>query len=210
MMLTCLYFAVCTTLLVANNFDQDFIEENYYLPFHYTEFWGAFAFTLIEAFILVSADVLKVESIWQKLQLLLVGVNIVGSMVAALLFSFAPYLFERDAHFIEYSIQVTITAANFIFIFNSPRKKADVGSGSRSFGFWFQVILNIVLLFMAVLKILFYTSVISSEFGPERASHYFEFIGEMVNSAWAFIFAVRAFFKLSDSQKEHDARLKTN
>lgn len=59
MILICIYFACVTTLLAANNFDQDFIEANYFLPFHYTEFWTAFLFTLLEAFILVSADVMK-------------------------------------------------------------------------------------------------------------------------------------------------------
>ncbi len=40
--------------------------ENYYLPFHYTEFWSAFLFTLVEAFTLMSAGVISFDTKWRK------------------------------------------------------------------------------------------------------------------------------------------------
>ncbi len=60
--LALIYFAVATTLLAANFNDQEFIEANYFLAFHYTEFWSAFLFTLVEAFIFVSAGMFGFES----------------------------------------------------------------------------------------------------------------------------------------------------
>jgi hypothetical protein len=59
----------------------------------------------------------------------------------------------------------------------------------------------------SILKLLFYTSVIATEMEPERASHFFEFTGEMVNSAWAFIFALQVFAKLSNAQEHHNLLL---
>jgi hypothetical protein len=42
----------------------------------------------------------------------------------------------------------------------------------------------------------------------ERSAHFFEFTGEMANSAWAFVFALSIFLKLSKTQADHNARLK--
>jgi hypothetical protein len=102
--LALIYFGVAATLLGGNSFEQDFIEENYYLIFHYTEFWSAFLFTLVEAFILVSADVITFDSMLQRLVLVVVALNVVSSFVAALLFTFMPIVFERPSHYIEVSV----------------------------------------------------------------------------------------------------------
>ena len=58
MLLILIYFGVATTLLAANFQPQEVIEEDFYLPFHYAEFWSAFLFTVLEAFILYTSDVL--------------------------------------------------------------------------------------------------------------------------------------------------------
>lgn len=103
------------------------------------------------------------EGFWGKLQLILVGLNIVGTLIAALLFTFAPAIFERPAHYCEYAVQVTITSANYIFIFNAPKKK---GQRHRGIAFWAQLALNTLLVGMAIVKILFYVSVIPADMGP--------------------------------------------
>ena len=198
--LTLIYFGVASTLLAANFNDQEFIEERFRLPFHYTEFWSAFLFTLVEAFIIVSAD-LAFKSMIEIGMVVVVGINVVTSIMAALIFTFEPDTFERTAHFIEYSSQITVTCANFIFIWNSrelsSRKVVYAQYGFASF-----------LLIMAVLKFVFYTDAISVPMGGERSSHFFEFIGEMCNSLWAFIFALFQFVSLSKAQLQHDHRLK--
>lgn len=198
--LALIYFGVATTLLVANFNEQDFIEENYFAPFHYTEFWSAFLFTLVEAFILVSAD-LTFESWFEVLLVCVVGVNLVSAFVAALLFSFAPHLFERPAHYIEYASQITVTLANYVFIIRGTADSTRLSIG-------LQMGFATLLLFMAIFKVLFYVEVFPVPMGGERASHFFEFTGEMANSMWAFIFALKQFVELSKVQRRHDTSLK--
>ncbi len=133
--------------------------------------------------------------------MVVVASNIVTSFVAALLFTFAPEHFERPAHYIEYASQITVTLANFAFILPGYRE-------TKKSIFVVTVALQCALLASAILKLLFYTSVIYSDIGPERASHFFEFTGEMVNSMWAFIFAFAVFLRLTKSQELHDTSLK--
>ena len=199
--LTLIYFGVACTLLGANFNDQEFIEEHYYLPFHYAEFWSAFLFTLVEAFIFVSAGVFGFTTWFQRIFMVIVASNVVSSLVAALLFTFSPEFFERPAHYVEYASQITVTLANFIFIF--PNRKSY-----KPLVFAFSFVLACVLLVCAILKLIFYVDLIATEVGPERASHFFEFTGEMVNSLWAFIYALTVFMSLSASQERHSLNLK--
>ena len=51
------YLGLVTSLLCANNFDQDTVIEPYYfLPFHMYEFWGNAYFSLVEGYVLLVAD----------------------------------------------------------------------------------------------------------------------------------------------------------
>lgn len=122
MLLVIIYFGVATTLLGANFNSQEFIEENYFLAFHYAEFWSAFLFTLVEAFILVTAGVFGFKTKLQKVFLLLIAGNIVTSLVSALIFTFEPEHFERIAHYIEYGSQILVTSTNFVFILPSRKQ----------------------------------------------------------------------------------------
>lgn len=207
MALTLVYFGVACTLFGANFLSQDFIEANFYLAFHYAEFWSAFLFTLLEAFILVESGIFGVSS-WMELAMLgVVGLNIVSSFVAALLFTFSPETFERPSHYVEYASQITVTLANFIFIARSPsRKKLK----STKYRVWLavQIAFASVLFVASIIKVLVFTSVIETAIEPERAAHFFEFTGEMVNSLWAFFFALTLFKKLAESQKDHENLLK--
>jgi hypothetical protein len=207
MFLIVIYFAVCATLLGANCQEQSVIEATYYLPFHMVEFWGAFIFAVLEAFILVTIEVLSLAD--NKLAGLLVGLNVVAAFVAALLFSFSPQLYEVPAHYIEYSVQITLTGANFIFIFVLPMATKD----NPMWKMWArfrvaEVVVVAVLLLCAILKLLFYTSVIPVGMGPERASHFFEFTGEMANSVFAFAFSFILYLDLTLRQREHDEKMK--
>jgi hypothetical protein len=198
--LTVIYFGVAATLLGANFNDQEFIEANYYLPFHYAEFWSAFLFTLVEAFILISAGVFTFKTSIEGVFMLIVGLNVASSLVAALLFTFAPFIFERPAHFIEYGSQITVTLANFIFILHHrPSSKVSL---------IIQLSIASIMVVVSILKIIFYTDTITVEMGPERASHFFEFTGEMANSAWAFVFAFSQFARLTKLQEAHNQKLK--
>jgi hypothetical protein len=129
------------------------------------------------------------------------------------------------SHYIEYGSQILVTTSNFIFILPS-RKTTKKG------WFVFQVVLasclvvarfaskkfcSLLDLFLciffvsfvcnSILKLVFYTDTIMTEIGPERSSHFFEFTGEMVNSMWAFIFALKVFATLSAAQDRHNTML---
>lgn len=45
-------------------------------------------------------------------------------------------------------------------------------------------------LVIACFKLLIYGEVIETEMGGERAAHFFEYIGEMMNDVFAFIFTL--------------------
>jgi hypothetical protein len=183
------------------NSDEDIIHEKFYVPFHYTEFWAAFLFTLVEAFILVSAGIFSFKRLLDKLMMLVVGFNVVASFVAALIFTFEPHLFEEIAHYIEYGAQITITLANFIFIIQTKKEVSRLALGA-------QLTFAVILVIMAILKLLFFTGAIYSPMGGERSSHFFEFTGEAANSLWAFVYALQQFLVLTDSQERHNDSLK--
>lgn len=91
MFLIITFMGVNLGLLGTNFKSQNFIEENYYVPFHVLEFWAVFAFTITEAFLLVVTESLNWGS---KLRCLLVFVNILGSLTAALIMSMDPEVYE--------------------------------------------------------------------------------------------------------------------
>jgi hypothetical protein len=205
-LLVVMYFGVSTALLIANCLDQTVIEENYTLPFHLAEFWSQFLFAILEAFILVAANILDVGSVGKFFQLLLVALNVILTLVAALLFTFSPLLFERPAHYIEYAAQITITMANFVFIFKLGDSKSIKWKRFRVV----EIVVVSILLVMAIIKLLLFIPVIHSDIGAERSSHFLEFIGEMGNAMFAFTFAFLLFLDLKNTEKIHDQDLRSN
>jgi hypothetical protein len=199
MLLILVYFGVASSLLGANCLSQTVIESELYIPFHMAEFWSAFLFALLEAFILLASNVLSVESTWQKLQVLLVGFNVVATLTPALLFIYSSELLEVPAHYMEYGAQITIAATNFIFI---SQQVAGSSNSWRKFRVM-EFVFAMVVFAMAILKLLFFVPLIEVEMEAERASHFFEFIGEMANSLFALLFAFLMFLDLERRIKEH-------
>jgi hypothetical protein len=202
MLLVVMYFGVSAALLGANFYDQTVIEKNYLLPFHMAEFWSQFIFAILEAFILVAANILDVGTIGKFSQLMLVALNIVLTLVGALLYTFSPLLFERPAHYIEYVVQITLTLANFIFIFQIDCKTINW----RRFRV-IEILVATVLLILGILKLFLFIPVIHTSISPERSSHFFEFIGEMGNAMFAFSFAFLLFLDLKNVEKQHNLDL---
>jgi hypothetical protein len=169
------------------------------------EFWGAFIFAVLEAFILVSIEVLDPGK--NMLPALLIGINIIGTLVAALLFSFSPELYEVPSHFIEYGVQITITATDFLFIFLLPNMTdSPIGKLWTRFRV-VEIVAVSIFLVASILKFFFYTGLIACDMEPERAAHFFEFTGEMANSIFAFAFAFFLYLDLQARQRQHDAEL---
>ena len=90
-----IYIGVQVGLLAANFKDQNFIDTHYYLPFHLAEFWAVFIFVTSEAFILISAEILNLQS---TLQMSLLVFNIIVTLMVAILFTLYPDFYEVPAH----------------------------------------------------------------------------------------------------------------
>lgn len=85
---TLIYLSIQIALFGLNWQDQDFIEANYYLPFHLLEFWAIFAFTVIEAFVLIQSGFLHVHGDWiQNVQIALVWFNVLFTCIVAIIFN---------------------------------------------------------------------------------------------------------------------------
>ncbi len=186
-----IYFFCCLALLIANCQDPDIIELKYNVPFHMLDFWGSFGFALIEAAILVIADMVTIGS----MRYFIVAVNIGTTLIAAILFSFNPEFWEVPCHWIEFSAQIFITLSDILFIFHQFKKTENVLYKYRYYE------LGLVLFFAcsAVTKLLVYGDVISLGIDGEQAAHFFEYCGEMVNALFAFVFTFVMYKECNDN-----------
>ena len=201
------YIGLVVALLFANNFDQDTIIEKYYfLPFHMYEFWGGVYFALVEGYVLLVADdsFLLMDRTSQSILVNLLSINIVSSTVAAALFTLDPEIFEVPSHFIEYATQLTITFIDAFFMF-LPRNGSTTQRDRKKMGNWFPLPVQkayfVVLVLADICKFLLYTDVIPTEIGNERSSHYVEFIVELLNSLWAFVYIKDLYMQTLRQQK---------
>jgi hypothetical protein len=111
------YVGIQVGLFAANFLDQDVIESLYYGPFHYLEFWAVFAFTTLEAYTLVSVDVVDLSNALQSGVLMF---NIIITLLVAIMFSLWDG-YEVPAHYIEYSVQILISMVDVFFVFQVLR-----------------------------------------------------------------------------------------
>lgn len=64
------------------------------------DFWGAFVFALCEGLVLLMTGIVQLKDF----KIYLIIVNIGGTLIALILFTFDPDFFEVISHWIEYSI----------------------------------------------------------------------------------------------------------
>jgi hypothetical protein len=187
-------FFCCSTLLIANFQSPEVIEKYYDLPFHLLDFWGSFGFALIESAILVLADMVIIGSY----RYFIITFNIGATLIAAILFSFNPEFWEVPCHWIEYSAQIFITLSDVLFIFHQFKKTENILYKYRYYELGFVLFFSLA----AVIKLLVYGNVIYLGLDPEKASHFFEFIGEMFNSVFAFVFTMLIYNECQENFKE--------
>ena len=199
MFLSLLYIGLNLALLIANFHPQDFIEANYYLPFHLAGFWGVFLFSMLEAIILISTDIISWSNISQAMLIL---VNVMVSFSTAVLFSMDPKTFEVVCHYMEYSVQILISGVNVIFVmsyFRHPDPK-DVGFKLRHV----EIILAILVLKLSIVTLVIYSGVFTSiSMGPERAAHFCEFTNEICNGLFTLAYAGRYFTSVRNQIQDH-------
>jgi hypothetical protein len=176
-------------LLFANFHSQKYIEENYYLPFHLSEFWAVFIFTTLEAYILVITNTVELNS---TLRAFLVFFNVVSTFSCALMFTLDPHTFEVPAHYFEYSLQILITCVNFFFISSTDTKYLYV---QRSIAFG--------VLALSVMQICIYSGLVETGIEPERAAHFCEFSNEIFNGLFALGYSISIFQRFHNDVKMH-------
>ncbi len=209
-----LYLGLNLSLLAANFQDQEFIEENYYLPFHLLEFWAVFVFSVIEAFVLHSVGLLQFEgSLFQKTQTVLVWSNILFTMMTAVLFSLYPPFYEVPAHYMEYSAQILLTIVNFVFIFGNNPTQNDPAeepiSKTAKVNKYALIVLASFSVLLSLLQLLVYSDAIKTQIGGERAGHFIEFSVESLNAVIVIFFTLQKYRIISKQLDEKYVSLAT-
>eukprot|EP00013_Stygamoeba_regulata_P000558 CAMPEP_0177633940 /NCGR_PEP_ID=MMETSP0447-20121125/3107_1 /TAXON_ID=0 /ORGANISM="Stygamoeba regulata, Strain BSH-02190019" /LENGTH=282 /DNA_ID=CAMNT_0019135637 /DNA_START=164 /DNA_END=1010 /DNA_ORIENTATION=- len=209
--LVLLYVGLNVALLGVNFESQEFIEENYYTAFHMAAFWGVFAFTLLEAFILISTETVHwwvgADISWlHRVQSLVILFNVMFSFATAVLFSMFPEEFEVPAHYMEYSVQVLITAVNLFFVVDQTRDANPNGLIYRLRYVEFTVAL--LVLALSVLQILIFSGAIPTTIEAERAAHFCEFTNEIFNGLFALMYAILAYTNVRKTIVHHYKEMK--
>jgi hypothetical protein len=184
-----LYIGLNAALLGANFKSQDFIELFYFSSFHLTAFWSVFGFTLLEAFILISTDILSWSN---KLQTLLVLFNVMSTFATATLFTFDPHEFEVPAHYMEYTVQILISGVNIIFLQSYMNRNGDPESMVYKLRY-LEMTVALLVLGLSMLTLVLYTGVIPLKIESERAAHFCEFTNEIFNGIFALAYAISCF-----------------
>lgn len=198
------YVGLNAGLLGANFADQDFIEENYYLVFHMLSFWGVFAFTLLEAFILIISDTVLFN--WKhKSQSVLILFNVLFTFATAILFSIFPEKYETPSHYMEYSVQILISTVNGIFVWNYIKSK----STDNVFYRYRYLELSVAgcVIGLSVLQLIIFSGRIHTGPGAERSAHFCEFVNEIFNGLFALFYATLTYMDLRDRTAEHVAEM---
>lgn len=199
------FLAVNLALFGLNFRDQEFIEEHYYLPFHVLEFWAVFAFTMIEAFVLLSTNTLPINgTLIQRLQIGIAFFNVLFTFIVAIIFSMDPEEYEVPAHYMEYSVQIPITIINFVFVLNSPVAKNNASILRYRY---IEIGLALVTFVVSIFQIVIYAEAIETAMEGERAAHFFEFVLESVNAAFVLWFAGLMYTKLDKDCETHYANM---
>jgi hypothetical protein len=177
-----IYFFNCLTLFILNCQSMDIISEKYEIPFHMLDFWGSFIFTLIEGCILINSNIITIESP----RFLIVAFNIGTTLLAAILYSCNTQYWEVPAHWIEYFAQICIVLSDLIFIFHQFKNTENILYKYR----YYETIIIFILFIFNFLKFLLYGEVIYVGFPGEQSAHFIEFLGEIINAVFAFLFTI--------------------
>lgn len=198
-----LYIGLNLSLFIANFQEQDFIEENYYKIFHFTSFWGLFAFTLVEALVLITTGLVS----WKNRLLSgFILFNVLMTFATALLLTFNISFFEVTAHYMEYSVQVTISAVNLIFL-NTYVQSSSSTSVVYKFRNVEAVVLWLVLVF-SIFQLSLFAGYPTPKIGSERAAHFAEYTTEMFNGSFTLLFAALSYSDVAVQLEAHEEATK--
>jgi len=208
-----LYIGIQFGLSAANFVSQETIEAKYTIPFHLLEFWAVFSFTLLQSFILIATGVVTWTDAINRVQFILLIINIISTLIAAILVSLSLEMYEVPAHYLEYSIQILISLIDFIFIFNTkekapPQEETEDEKAQKKGCFIFKIIFAICSVITAILILIIYADGFSTGIEPERAAHFGEYLNEILNACFLFWFSLVKYNELNDEQDQNENRLR--
>lgn len=175
-----LFFFLSCCLLIGNSQKEEIIKDNFKVYLLIVSFWGGFGFALIEASILLYAELVQIVS----LRYLIIAFNTGTTLISALLFSIDPDYWSNIAHWIEYSAQFSITLLDILFIFHHFQHRKNILYRYR----YYELALVIFFSILGIFKILAFGEYINFGIGGWQAAHFFEYTGDIVNSFFAFVF----------------------
>lgn len=199
-----IYVGMNVGLLGANFQDQDFIEEHYYRVFHMLAFWSVFVFTVLEAFILLTAEVM-LFNYQNALQSSIVLFNVLFSFATAILFTIYPDRYEVPAHWMEYSVQILISSVSLLFVWNyiSANEKQNIFFRFR----YVELVAAVLIILLSILQLIIYSGRMHLKIGAERAAHFCEFVNEIFNGLFALFYAIVTYQQFRKRLNEHYERL---
>ena len=193
------YIGVFFGLLSVNFKDQEFIETNYYKPFHLLSFWAIFVFTILETLILLLS-----ENIKNPLQIFVLFFDIVVTLSIAIMFTMYPEEYEEVAHYMEYSVQILISSVNYFFIFNMMYGRIKAKSKNK-FLYVLQgieIIVATLTIILSIFQLIFYSGAITTNMSKERVAHFCEFVNEILNGLFALIYSLSVYKLINGDLKK--------
>ena len=192
-----MFLGLNVALMAANCKSQQFIEENYFTTFHMASFWGVFAFTMLEALVLIATDVISWDN---RVLSSIILFNVMASFATAFLFSFHPRAFEVVSHYIEYTVQLLITGVNLVFVINYTRSANPQAMVYRLRNI--EIGVAIFGLILSILTLIIFTGAIPMNMEKERAAHFCEFANDIFNGTFALCYAVLCYMDVRITQQE--------
>jgi len=168
LVLSAVYVGIQITLLLLNTQGDEELEK-IDVPFHLVEFWAVFCFTILNIFYLINSKT-------RRMLLSLWIIEVMLTLIAALIISIDMENNEPLSHWIEYCAQIPLVIVD-ITVSSSMTEKYKNGYA----GYVWQVI-SWITLAASILQLVLYAG-IGHGVSPERSAHYCEFSIETVNGS---------------------------
>ncbi|OLP79064.1 COP9 signalosome complex subunit 8 [Symbiodinium microadriaticum] len=193
---------ICTTIL--NSMDLQFRDEHEQF-FHFTEFWATFCFALIQVYALVGCP-RDFEDIFSRSKLvkLIMALNVVSTVVPAVLVTASLERFEVIAHEIEYVNEITMALVDFVFLYSMAKKAKLLLDESMVF----NLVVTCISMAIAIVQLCIYNGLPGAQ--GEQLAHYFEFAFESFSGLISFVFCMDCKFECDQALSKHYGALRNS
>lgn len=180
------------------------------LTFHLSEFWGTFGFALVELFALMQTPKSLVSTVNNpRLLKVIVFLNVVFTLIPALLVTVNMETFEVLCHEIEYCSEITMSFVELVLLWSLLRRSrrddedtlmidGDRGAPDDSQP---SLSLSVIALMISVLQLGIYNGLGRTHAGDmkgEITAHYCEFTFQIISSMITFWFTLDNMFIADD------------